>query len=70
MDIARILAKRRTKGLSRGTINPCILMLGPCIRDTFEHVGLPDWREHLKMLKGQWAPFQSILDLENAGVIA
>jgi crotonobetainyl-CoA:carnitine CoA-transferase CaiB-like acyl-CoA transferase len=82
----------------RGTINLCILTPGPCIRDTFEHLGLPEladdprfstvealiensraaseliaeafskkpfayWRQHLKTLKGQWAPAQSLLDL-------
>jgi crotonobetainyl-CoA:carnitine CoA-transferase CaiB-like acyl-CoA transferase len=81
-----------------GTINLCILTPGPCIRDTFEHVGIPEaaddprfstvealmknwadaaallvqafakkpfayWRQHLKTLKGQWAPFQSLLEL-------
>jgi crotonobetainyl-CoA:carnitine CoA-transferase CaiB-like acyl-CoA transferase len=81
-----------------GTINLCILTPGPCIRDTFEHLGIPEaaddprfstvkallenwqaasdlivaafarkpfayWREHLKTLKGQWAPHQTLLDL-------
>jgi crotonobetainyl-CoA:carnitine CoA-transferase CaiB-like acyl-CoA transferase len=81
-----------------GTINLCILTPGPHIRDTFEHLGLPEaaadprfsetrslienskaaseliaaafakrpfayWRRHLKTLKGQWAPVQSLLDL-------
>jgi crotonobetainyl-CoA:carnitine CoA-transferase CaiB-like acyl-CoA transferase len=81
-----------------GTINLCILTPGPCIRDTFEHLGIPEaaddprfstvealmknwadaaallvqafakkpfayWRQHLKTLKGQWAPFQSLLEL-------
>jgi crotonobetainyl-CoA:carnitine CoA-transferase CaiB-like acyl-CoA transferase len=81
-----------------GTINLCILTPGPHIRDTFEHLGLPEagedprfsetralienskaasdliaeafakrdfayWRQHLKTLKGQWAPVQSLLDL-------
>jgi crotonobetainyl-CoA:carnitine CoA-transferase CaiB-like acyl-CoA transferase len=77
-----------------GTINLCHLQPGPYIRDTFEHLGVPEladdprfsevhalmenwqaggeiiagiiaskpfdhWREHLKTLKGQWAPAQS-----------
>ncbi|MBW8752752.1 MAG: CoA transferase [Sphingomonadales bacterium] len=77
-----------------GTINLCHLQPGPYIRDTFEHLGMPEmaddprfsevhalmenweaggkliaeaigakpfayWREHLKTLKGQWAPAQS-----------
>jgi crotonobetainyl-CoA:carnitine CoA-transferase CaiB-like acyl-CoA transferase len=81
-----------------GTINLCILTPGPLIRDTFEHLGIPEaaddprfrdaaalmrnwkeaselmvaafakqpfayWRQHLKTLKGQWAPVQSLLDL-------
>jgi crotonobetainyl-CoA:carnitine CoA-transferase CaiB-like acyl-CoA transferase len=81
-----------------GTINFCILTPGPCIRDTFEHLGIPEaaddprfadvkalfsnapaaialvtsaiaskpfayWRQHLRTLKGQWAPVQSLLDL-------
>jgi len=81
-----------------GAINLNILTPGPCIRDTFEHLGIPEvaddprfstvealmtnwsdasalmveafekkpfayWRAHLKTLKGQWAPFQSLLDL-------
>lgn len=81
-----------------GVINLCILTPGAYIRDTFEHLGVPDaaddarfstvealmanwaeasdimtaafagkpfeyWRHHLKTLKGQWAPFQSLLDL-------
>jgi crotonobetainyl-CoA:carnitine CoA-transferase CaiB-like acyl-CoA transferase len=81
-----------------GTINLCILTPGPHIRDTFEHLGIPEaaedsrfsetralienakaasdlivqafakrpfayWRQHLKTLKGQWAPVQSLLDL-------
>ena len=81
-----------------GTINLCILTPGPCIKDTFAHLGIPEaaddprfstaealmrncqaasaimveifaakpfayWREHLKTLKGQWAPVQSLLDL-------
>jgi crotonobetainyl-CoA:carnitine CoA-transferase CaiB-like acyl-CoA transferase len=81
-----------------GTINLCILTPGPYIRDTWEHLGLPElandprfstdkelmknwadasgmivaafakkpfeyWRRHLKTMKGQWAPFQSLLDL-------
>jgi crotonobetainyl-CoA:carnitine CoA-transferase CaiB-like acyl-CoA transferase len=81
-----------------GTINLCHLAPGPYIRDTFEHLGMPEladdprfsevyalmenweaggrliaeaiakkpfayWREHLKTLKGQWAPAQSAADL-------
>jgi crotonobetainyl-CoA:carnitine CoA-transferase CaiB-like acyl-CoA transferase len=81
-----------------GTINLCILTPGAYIRDTFEHLGLPEaaadprfstaetlmknwaeasdlivaafakrpfdyWRQHLKTMKGQWAPFQTLLDL-------
>lgn len=81
-----------------GTINLCILTPGPYIRDTFEHLGLPEaaddprfsdvealrthwadasalivvaiakqpfdyWLTHLKTMKGQWAPFQSLADL-------
>jgi crotonobetainyl-CoA:carnitine CoA-transferase CaiB-like acyl-CoA transferase len=81
-----------------GTINLCILTPGPYIRDTWQHLGLPEladdprfatdkelmknwadasgiivtvfakkpfayWREHLRTMKGQWAPFQSLLDL-------
>jgi crotonobetainyl-CoA:carnitine CoA-transferase CaiB-like acyl-CoA transferase len=81
-----------------GTINLCILTPGPYIRDTFQHLGIPEaaddprfcdalslmrhakqasdlmvqafakrpfayWRQHLKTLKGQWAPVQSLLDL-------
>lgn len=80
------------------TINLCIISPTGLIRDTFEHLGIPDaaddprfsevlpliqnadaasrliadafagkpfayWREHLKTMKGQWAPFQSLLDL-------
>jgi crotonobetainyl-CoA:carnitine CoA-transferase CaiB-like acyl-CoA transferase len=83
-----------------GTINFCILVPGPHIRNTFEHLGVPEagddprfadvkslmenwqaasdiivrqfaekpfayWREHLKTMTGQWAPFQSLLDLAN-----
>src|SRR5262249_40421597 len=86
------------KSSDGGVINLCILTPGPYIRDTFEHLGLPEladdprfstaeqlmanteaafalmaaacakkpfdyWRKHLKPMKGQWAPFQSILDL-------
>jgi crotonobetainyl-CoA:carnitine CoA-transferase CaiB-like acyl-CoA transferase len=82
-----------------GTINLCILTPGPCIRDTFVHLGIPEaaddprfstvdallgnvaaasaliveafakqpfayWRKHLKTLKGQWAPIQTLADLE------
>jgi crotonobetainyl-CoA:carnitine CoA-transferase CaiB-like acyl-CoA transferase len=81
-----------------GTINLCILAPGPYIRDTFQHLGIPEaaddprfcearalmshsdeaselmarafadkpfayWRSHLRTLKGQWAPVQSLLDL-------
>ncbi|MET0270095.1 MAG: CoA transferase [Sphingomonas sp.] len=81
-----------------GTINLCMVTPHGLIRDTFEHVGVPEagddprfadtlklienagaasdilvkafaskpfayWREHLKTLKGQWAPIQSFLDL-------
>jgi crotonobetainyl-CoA:carnitine CoA-transferase CaiB-like acyl-CoA transferase len=81
-----------------GTINLCMPSPTGYIRDTFEHVGLPEladdprfaeprdlmansaagveylneafakqdfqyWRQHLKTMKGQWAPFQSLLDL-------
>jgi crotonobetainyl-CoA:carnitine CoA-transferase CaiB-like acyl-CoA transferase len=81
-----------------GTINFCILTPGPYIRDTFEHLGIPEAAEdprfarlqrahrelgkaasalivqglrqalrllaqHLKTIKGQWAPVQSLLDL-------
>ncbi len=83
-----------------GTINLCILSPTGLIRDTFEHLGIPEaaddprfsevlpliqnateaadliakafatkpfeyWRQHLKTMKGQWAPFQSLLDLAN-----
>jgi crotonobetainyl-CoA:carnitine CoA-transferase CaiB-like acyl-CoA transferase len=81
-----------------GTINLCVLTPGPVIRDTFEHLGIPEaaddprfsevralmenwkaasdliveaigkqpfqyWRQHLKTMKGQWAPIQSLVDL-------
>jgi crotonobetainyl-CoA:carnitine CoA-transferase CaiB-like acyl-CoA transferase len=81
-----------------GTINLCIVSPTGYIRDTFEHLGLPEaaddprfadvlplmqnaqpageliakaiaskpfdfWRQHLKTMKGQWAPFQSIVEL-------
>lgn len=81
-----------------GTINLCIVSPTGYIRDTFEHLGIPEaaddprfsdvlpliqnadaaaeliakafagkpfdyWRQHLKTMKGQWAPFQSLLDL-------
>ncbi len=81
-----------------GTINLCIISPTGLIRDTFEHLGVPEaaddprfsdvlpliqnadaaaeliakafaakpfdyWRQHLKTMKGQWAPFQSLLDL-------
>ncbi|MBH0779630.1 CaiB/BaiF CoA transferase family protein [Nocardia bovistercoris] len=81
-----------------GTINLCIVSPTGYIRDTFEHLHLPEaaddprfrdvlpllenadaavvliteaiaskpfdyWREHLKTMKGQWAPFASLIDL-------
>ena len=81
-----------------GTINLCIITPGAYIRDTFEHLGVPEaadderfssvenlmrnwsdastliaeafaskpfeyWRQHLKTMKGQWAPVQSLLDI-------
>ena len=81
-----------------GTINFCIISPTGYIRDTFEHLGIPEaaddprfsevlpliqnadaageliakaiagkpfeyWRQHLKTMKGQWAPFQSLIDL-------
>src|SRR5215831_14786868 len=81
-----------------GTINLCIISPTGIIRDTFEHLGLPEaasdprfadvpslianakaasdlivkamaskpfayWRQHLKTMKGQWAPIQSLIDL-------
>ncbi|WP_317928444.1 CoA transferase [Halioxenophilus sp. WMMB6] len=81
-----------------GTLNFCILTPGPYIRDTFEHLGLPEaaddprfataealmenwadasalmvqaiakqpfdyWRTHLKTMRGQWVPFQSLEEL-------
>jgi crotonobetainyl-CoA:carnitine CoA-transferase CaiB-like acyl-CoA transferase len=81
-----------------GTINLCMVSPTGLIRDTFEHVGVPQaandprfkdvpallansaaasdilvrafaakpfayWREHLRTLKGQWAPVQSFVDL-------
>ena len=81
-----------------GWVYLCILAPGPVIRDTFEHLGLPQaaddprfataealmanakeasdllvaafrqhsiayWRDRLQTLKGQWAMFQSALDL-------
>ena len=81
-----------------GIINLCIVSPTGYIRDTFEHLGLPEladdprfcdvmplienasagveliaqairgkpfgyWREHLKTMRGQWAPFQSLVDL-------
>jgi crotonobetainyl-CoA:carnitine CoA-transferase CaiB-like acyl-CoA transferase len=83
-----------------GTINLCIISPTAYIRDTFEHLGIPEaaddprfsevmpliqnagpavelitkaiagqtfdyWRKHLKTMKGQWAPFQSLVDLAN-----
>ena len=81
-----------------GTINLCIVSPTGNIRDTFEHLGIPEaaddprfadvlplmnnadaaselivkaiggrpfeyWRQHLKTMKGQWAPFLSFIDL-------
>ena len=81
-----------------GTINLCIVSPTAYIRDTFEHLGIPEaaddprfsevlalvenakaatelvaeaiaakpfdyWRQHLKTMKGQWAPVQSLVDL-------
>ena len=81
-----------------GTINLCIISPTGYIRDTFEHLGIPEaaddarfsevlpliqnanaaaeliakaiagkpfdyWRQHLRTMKGQWAPFQSLIDL-------
>jgi crotonobetainyl-CoA:carnitine CoA-transferase CaiB-like acyl-CoA transferase len=81
-----------------GWINLCILSPSNVIRDTFEHLGLPEladdprfseplklfenaaiasgyivdafskkpfeyWRQHLKTMKGQWAPVQTMRDL-------
>ena len=81
-----------------GTINLCINSPTGLIRDTFEHLGLPDlaedprfcepvklfehavaaseymveafaakpfsyWKQHLKTMRGQWAPVQSFTDL-------
>ena len=81
-----------------GTINLCIISSTGLIRDTFEHLGIPEaaddprfsdvlpliqnadaaaeliakafvgkpfeyCRQHLKTMKGQWAPFQSLIDL-------
>lgn len=81
-----------------GTINLCIVSPTGLIRDTFEHLGIPEaaddprfaevlpliqnadaaaeliakafagksfayWRQHLKTMKGQWAPFQNLLDI-------
>lgn len=80
-----------------GTINLCIISPTGLIRDTFQHLGIPEaaddprfsealplirnaaaaeliarafaakpfdyWRQHLATMKGQWAPFQSLLDL-------
>jgi crotonobetainyl-CoA:carnitine CoA-transferase CaiB-like acyl-CoA transferase len=78
------------------TINLCMVTPGHLIRDTFEHLGIPEaadrfkdlndliahagevsdlivkavgskpfayWRQHLKTLKGQWAPIQSLMDM-------
>ena len=81
-----------------GTINLCIVSPTAYIRDTFEHLGIPEaaddprfsdaralidnaeaaavlvekafgakpfayWVQHLKTMKGQWAAFQSLVDL-------
>jgi len=81
-----------------GTINLCIISPTGLIRDTFEHLGIPEaaddarfadvlpliqnadaaaeliakafagkpfeyWRQHLKTMKGQWAPFQTLIEL-------
>jgi crotonobetainyl-CoA:carnitine CoA-transferase CaiB-like acyl-CoA transferase len=81
-----------------GWINLCILSPSGIIRDTWEHLGLPEmaddprfsepvplfenaaiasgyivdafskkpfeyWRQHLKTMKGQWAPIQSVREL-------
>lgn len=81
-----------------GTINLCMVSPTGLIRDTFEHLGIPEagndprfadvhklienskaasdllvqafaskpftyWRQHLKSMKGQWAPIQSLIDL-------
>jgi crotonobetainyl-CoA:carnitine CoA-transferase CaiB-like acyl-CoA transferase len=81
-----------------GAINMTVLTPGPYIRDTFEHLGLPEladdprfstdlallanveacseyivaafakhpfsyWMEKLKTMKGQWAPYQSVLEV-------
>jgi crotonobetainyl-CoA:carnitine CoA-transferase CaiB-like acyl-CoA transferase len=82
----------------RGTINFCMVSPTGLIRDTFEHLGIPEaaddprfadvhklianskaasdlivaaigakpfayWRQHLRTMKGQWAPVQSLIDL-------
>jgi crotonobetainyl-CoA:carnitine CoA-transferase CaiB-like acyl-CoA transferase len=81
-----------------GTINFCMVSPTGLIRDTFQHLGIPEaaddprfadvhrlienakaasdlivkaigskpfayWRQHLKTMKGQWAPIQSLTDL-------
>jgi crotonobetainyl-CoA:carnitine CoA-transferase CaiB-like acyl-CoA transferase len=81
-----------------GWINLCVLSPSNVIRDTFDHLGLPEmaddprfseplklfenaaiasgyivdafskkpfeyWRQHLKTMKGQWAPIQTMRDL-------
>ncbi len=81
-----------------GWINLCVISPTGIIRDTFEHLGLPEmaddprfsepvplfqnaaiangyivdafskkpfeyWRRHLKTMKGQWAPIQTVRDL-------
>jgi crotonobetainyl-CoA:carnitine CoA-transferase CaiB-like acyl-CoA transferase len=81
-----------------GTINFCMVSPTGLIRDTFQHLGIPEaaddprfadvhklienakaasdlivkaigskpfayWRQHLKTMKGQWAPIQSLIDL-------
>jgi crotonobetainyl-CoA:carnitine CoA-transferase CaiB-like acyl-CoA transferase len=81
-----------------GTINFCMVSPTGLIRDTFEHLGIPEaaddprfadvhklienskaasdlivkaigskpfayWREHLRTMRGQWAPIQSLIDI-------
>jgi crotonobetainyl-CoA:carnitine CoA-transferase CaiB-like acyl-CoA transferase len=81
-------------------INLTVLTPGPCIRDTFEHLGIPElandprfstdralmenalaaseymvaafakqpfayWLERLQTMQGQWAAYQSVLDIGN-----
>jgi len=35
------------------------------VREAFLKQDFAYWRQHLKTMKGQWAPFQSLLDLTN-----